>query len=274
MSGLLPTILISLLLSACSTSSPISDKESGASLTPTQLSSNEGKPTNSALDKYQALVRANRSNCTQLVHHKAFSLCYKEEVEQPLWVAHVLTRPMLNKLVDRTNDFRPDLRVKTGSAQLDDYRGSGLTRGHLVPAGDMRWDRQAMSETFLLSNVSPQLAAFNSGVWNQLEQSVRRWAQRDSFLLIITGPVFTSTATLTIGTDRVAVPSAFYKIVVDLHQPKIKAVAYLIPHIDNARSYTYYSTSINAVEEATGIDFFYTLEDGAEEELESRTDRF
>jgi len=54
--------------------------------------------------------------------------------------------------VGRTNDFREDYKVKTGSASLSDYKGSGYDRGHLAPAGDMKWSSSVMSESFYMSN--------------------------------------------------------------------------------------------------------------------------
>ncbi len=79
--------------------------------------------------------------------------------------------------VDRQGDFRPDDKVKTGSATPADYRSSGYDRGHLVPAADMAFSAEAMSATFVMSNISPQARNFNNGVWRELEELTRSWAK-------------------------------------------------------------------------------------------------
>ena len=115
----------------------------------------------------------------QVIHHNYYSLGYDNDWEQARWVAYQLQKQQLNQQgIRRQDDFRPDPMVRDGSAELSDYRGSGFTRGHLVPAGDMAFDSTAMSESFYLSNISPQLAEHNGAVWRELEESARAWARR------------------------------------------------------------------------------------------------
>ena len=88
----------------------------------------------------------------------------------------------------------PDTAVKTGSAELKDYKGSGYDRGHLCPAGDMSFDSIAMRESFLMSNMSPQLPGFNRGIWNSLEQKIRNWGLL-RYAIYNSGPIFYDTFT-------------------------------------------------------------------------------
>ena len=101
-----------------------------------------------------------------------YSLCYRETYEQAEWSAYCLTSNQLVKNADRTNDFRPDNRISTQSASLADYKGSGYDRGHLTPAADMSFSEQAMSETFYMSNMSPQEPQFNRGIWELMSNVV------------------------------------------------------------------------------------------------------
>ena len=87
-----------------------------------------------------------------VVRHRYYSLSYIERHEQPEWVYYMLTAAMVNGDAERGDDFRPDAKVKTGSADLSDYKGSGYDRGHLCPAADMKQSDEAMSETFYMSN--------------------------------------------------------------------------------------------------------------------------
>ena len=106
----------------------------------------------------QDLSLPNINESDQIIQHSAYTLNYDEQHEQASWVAYILTSTHIRGTFNRTNDFREDYKVKTGSASLSDYKGSGYDRGHLAPAGDMKWSSTAMSESFFMSNMSPQMA--------------------------------------------------------------------------------------------------------------------
>ena len=112
---------------------------------------------------------------------------------------------MQNKVAKRKDNFRLDPVIKTGSAILADYKGSGYDRGHLPPAGDMAWSKEAMSESFFLTNMSPQVPALNRGMWRILEEQIRTWALKEQELYIITGTIIRPNYK-TIGPNKVTVP--------------------------------------------------------------------
>jgi len=209
----------------------------------------------------------------QTVHHEHFSLSYSEAHEQAEWVAYELTRESLRKPnVPRTDWFEEDRSVSTGSAHHRDYTGSGYTRGHLAPAGDMAFDEAAMEASFLMSNISPQSRAFNMGIWRELEETVRDWAFERGRLYIVTGPVLEEGLPV-IGQNRVSVPALFYKIVLDPNERNPGMIALLIPNQLSEEPLAKYIVSTDSIEKLTGIDFFpQLLQDGVEEELESRVD--
>ena len=195
-----------------------------------------------------------------VVHHKKYSLSYHEEYEQAEWVAHILTREELNmEWGERNDNFRPDPQIKTGSADLGDYRGSGYDRGHLVPAADMAYNAEAMDETFFLSNISPQSRNFNKGIWRELEELTRNWAKKYKKLYVVTGPVLTEEPKGYIGGNEVAIPTAFFKVLLDISEPELKGIAFVIPNEVSYEPLFKYATSIDKVEELTGIDFFPEL---------------
>ena len=99
----------------------------------------------------------------QIIAHKAYAFQYNEAHEQAAWVLYRITAEQLQASVSRTDDFRRDGAVTTGSATLADYRRSGYDRGHLAPAAAMAWSQEVMSESFYLSNMSPQDPGFNRG---------------------------------------------------------------------------------------------------------------
>jgi endonuclease G len=96
---------------------------------------------------------------------------------------------MKKTITKRKDNFRSDPKVKTGSAALSDYKGSGYDRGHLAPAADFKWSATAMSESFYMSNMSPQVPGFNRGIWKNIESTVRNWAVENDEIYIVTGPV-------------------------------------------------------------------------------------
>jgi endonuclease G len=210
-------------------------------------------------------------NC-ELVKHQAYTICYGEEWEQPLWVAYQLTADNLRGTAERENDFRPDPDVSTGSATPDDYRGSGYDRGHLAPAADFKKSPDLMSESFFMSNMSPQAPDFNRGIWETLESRVRVWARRDKMLYIVTGPVLKK-GLPTIGRrNQVAIPEQYYKVVLFLRYPEARAIAFLMRNEGSELALKSFVVSVDQVESVTGIDFFPQLPDDLENQLESKVE--
>jgi len=204
-----------------------------------------------------------------------YSLAYSENHEQAIWVAYELTGERLRARSATRNDwFEIDTRVTTGSARHSDYTNSGYSRGHLAPAEDFAFDQEAMNHTFLMSNISPQLANFNGGIWRELEELVRDWARANDRLIVVTGPVFYNNQEIEyIGKNRVAVPHAFYKVILDADLPEIKGIGFVIPHASSEMPLSNYATSIRFVEELTGIDFYMDyLEKSLQDSLENNFD--
>ena len=213
------------------------------------------------------------STTGQVVHHDYYCLSYSEEHEQPEWVAYELTREsLIIPNVPRTGNFRPDPKVSKASASDRDYRGTGYDRGHMVPAGDMAFSEDAMSQTFYMSNMSPQIRNFNGGIWRELEENVRDWAYKNKHLYIVTGPVLNNIRER-IGYNQVSVPDKYFKVILDYTEPELKAIAFLMSNEISYQPLQKYATTIDEVEAITGIDFFPNLlQDSIEEKLESTFD--
>lgn len=198
----------------------------------------------------------------EIVHHTYYTLSYKEEDEEPEWVAYILTKNSLQlPNVKRTDNFVPDHMVTTYSATTDDYRGSGYTRGHLVPAGDMAFDETAMKETFYMSNMSPQLRQFNNGVWRELEENVRNWAYKADSLYVISGPILSNPIKNIGKKNKVTVPSAFFKVLLDNKGQEKKAIGFIIPHELSENRIETYMVPVAKIEAITGIRFFTHMPD-------------
>jgi endonuclease G, mitochondrial len=208
----------------------------------------------------------------EIVHHKYYSLSYLEKHEQAEWVAYELTRKSLKvKNVKRAKEFKTDYNLSTLSAFHRDYSHSGYTRGHMVPAGDMAFNELAMQESFYMSNMSPQLSALNNGIWKELEEQVRDWAYSDKRIYIVTGPMLNRPRLKTIGKQRkITVPSAFYKVILDIDKPKRKGIAFVIPNEKSENKLQEYAMSIDDLESELGFDLFANLiSEDAQEVIES-----
>ncbi len=204
-----------------------------------------------------------------LVGHVGYTLCYSEEHEQPLWVAYVLTPQEVHaQSVKRKDNFRSDPAVPTGSAVLSDYKSSGYDRGHMAPFADLSWSEESGSDSFYLSNMSPQNGSLNRGKWAELEALVRTFADKES-MCVVTGPVLTDGPYKTIGKNKVSVPNYYYKVILDYVGNEIKAIGFILPNEKCEEDLSYYAVSVDEVENITGLDFFFILEDSIEEKLES-----
>lgn len=208
------------------------------------------------------------SSTSTILKYKYYTVSYVEEHEQSEWVAYELTdEDIINGNTKRVNSYRPDIEVVTGTADSYDYKNSGYDRGHLAPAGDMKRSREAMFESFLFSNMSPQVAEFNQGIWNFLEMRVRKWAVEKKHIYIITGPVLTSIIDV-IGQNEVSVPGYFYKVLLSFEKDEVQSIAFLLPNKRGTMKLPEYVVRIDDLEQITGIDFWSALPDFIENKIE------
>lgn len=207
----------------------------------------------------------------EIIRHSYYTLGYAEEFEQAAWTIHRLDTKMIVGKAKRANKFNPDPLVSSESATDADYKNSGYDRGHLIPAADMKFSQAAMTETFFYSNMSPQNQDFNRGIWQDLEEQVRSWAEIENEIFVITGPVLKQGLPV-IGANQVAVPEAFYKIVARFDGKKNKLIAFLIPNRGSDLSYSKFAVPVDKIEQLTGLDFFAVLPDNQENVLEKQVD--
>lgn len=212
------------------------------------------------------------ANDGRVIERDNYTLSYNEKFEQANWVAYELTREEVLGSTARKDSFKADSSISTGSASLLDYKGSGYDRGHLAPAADMKMSSSSMSDSFYMSNMSPQDPGFNRGIWSKLESYVRTWAVENEAIYIVTGPVLTKNNYPRIGTNEVAVPEYYYKVILDYTGDQVKAIGFILPNEKSSRSLIEYAVTIDDVEGLTGIDFYPLLDDSIENTLESSLD--
>lgn len=210
------------------------------------------------------------STTNQIITHDNYSLSYNEKFEQAEWVAYRLEKKKLVSNKFQRPFFTEDSKVKTGSADWRNYKKSGYDKGHLCPAGDMKFSKKAYDDTFYTSNISPQLHDFNDGVWNRLEEKVRYWTSKYNCLYVVTGGVLQS-GLKTIGKENVAVPNYFYKVLVYKLDSKYQMIGFLVPHKNSDLPLYNFVVAVDKIEKMTAIDFFPNLDDATENELEKNS---
>ena len=203
--------------------------------------------------------------------HFAYSVLYSEKNKQPAWVAYQLLSSELKPNNKRVNKFIEDPLIPTKTANNTDYEDSGYDKGHIAPTADMLWNEQAMRESFYFSNISPQLPTFNRGVWKKLENRVRNWAIKYENVYIVSGPIF-SNSDKVIGSNKVRIPSHFFKTILIYNDSIKKGIGFVFPHKKCESEIYEYAVSIDEVEEITRNDLYYLLPNRHEKEIEKRID--
>lgn len=213
------------------------------------------------------LVKSNPNLCGEILDYDYFHVNFNAEAHIPNWVCWELTAAETSGEEERGN-FQTDERVK-GCANSKDYTKSGYDRGHMVPAADMKWSDDAMNSCFYMTNICPQSHSLNSGSWKKLEEKCRLWAQVDSAIVIVCGPIFEPKPDEFIGQNQVAVPKAFFKVICSPYSEPPRGIGFIMPNGKVAGGLQKAAVSIDEVEAASGHDFFYELPDSIENAIES-----
>lgn len=209
-----------------------------------------------------------------ILHRKSYTVSYNKEWKIPNWVAWELSPEKLVERESRTDKFLPDPDLPEEEAvTTDDYKGAGLDRGHMCPAGDNRWHWKAMQESFYMTNICPQHHNLNRGDWKELEEACRVWAQKEGRIYIVCGPVLYRQKHRTIGKQhQVVVPEAFFKVVLCADSQPPKAIGFIYKNTAGNHPLDAYVNSVDEVERITGIDFFPALPDEVEKQVEASYD--
>lgn len=198
-----------------------------------------------------------------------YVLSYNTETRVPDWVVEELAPARFQGDADRLDNFAEDATLPDDvRSTLADYRGSRLDRGHMAPAADMTFDQAAMDESFLLSNMAPQVGiGFNRHIWSNLESAARDWTRVAGATVVMTGPAYDDADIRTIGGNGVAVPTHFYKIVFDPARKRV--LAFLLPNEKlSGQDFGDFQTTVDTIEAATGLDFLTPLSKRDEDRLE------
>ena len=207
----------------------------------------------------------------QLLRRVGYVVSYNPETHIPNWVAWQLTESHTTGPYKRKGiEFQEDNEAEGVKVNTFDYSRSGYDRGHMCPSGDNKWDKTAQEQSFLMTNICPQDHNLNVGDWNEMENQCRKWAKRYGQIYIVAGPILYRQKHKTIGTARVVVPEAFFKVVLCMAGTP-KAIGFIYKNVGGNRPKDYYVNTIDEVERITGIDFFSALPDDIEKKVEAES---
>ncbi|MFS1904420.1 DNA/RNA non-specific endonuclease (plasmid) [Vibrio lentus] len=199
---------------------------------------------------------------------EGYAVGYNEQLKVADWVAYYVTKESVNAYSPRTDYFKLDFEIDPPfRASSFDYNHSGYDRGHLAPAGTIDFSKHSVQQSFLMSNIAPQLPGFNRGGWKGLEQYVRDWANVYQSLYVVTGPIWDGEESY-IG-NGVYIPNRFFKVILD---PQMnEAIAFILPHRKISTSeLPLFITTVDDVEEATNLNFFNVIPDSIEGDMEQQ----
>lgn len=215
-----------------------------------------------------------KGTANQTVRHKAITIYFNSQYRIPNCVAYELTAAQVAQCdapgaEKRKNyDFAADPDVAY-SPEKSDYTHSGYDRGHMAPANDFKWDRTAMTECFYMTNMCPQAHELNNGAWKKVENLVHGWARQYGRVVVVTGPVMSRGMERIGRRAEIAVPGRFFKVVLAPEQRK--AIAFVYDNAEARSGLRRHVTTVRQVEQITGLDFFSSLPDNEENEVETHT---
>uniref|UniRef100_A0A0R3S4S5 Endonuclease n=1 Tax=Elaeophora elaphi TaxID=1147741 RepID=A0A0R3S4S5_9BILA len=205
-----------------------------------------------------------------------YVLSYDRRNRIAYWVVEHLSpdRLIYDSSVDRSKcHFHEDPSIHPYfKSTNDDYKGSGYDRGHLAAAGNHRRSQIAIDQTFLLSNMAPQIGkGFNRDKWNELEKHIRKLARKHKNVYVCTGPLFLPKLEKdgslyikfkVVGRNNVAVPTHFFKaVLVELVDGKFELEAYILPNavIPDDTPLTSFMVPLDSIERSAGFLIFDKL---------------
>lgn len=230
------------------------------------LSKNSSMPSYTELEK--VVMPPDVDN--RMLNYRGFTVAFNPSKHQPNYTVWTLEPEETDGPYSRKDaSFMPDDNVE-GSATLADYRNSGFDRGHMAPAADMKWSKQAMNDCHLLTNMCPQDNRLNAGAWATVEKNARKWALRHGPLVIVAGPVLSDRMPRSIGSSKIPVPERFFKVILAPKADPPMGIAFIMPnaYVEGGAQATV--TSIDEAEVVTGFDFFAALPDDIEAEVEKQ----
>ncbi len=215
-----------------------------------------------------------------LLFNREYVVGYSYLFRQPRWAMEVIDPDNQRIEVRRNDSFRPDMRVpERFRAGLEDYVGSGFDRGHLVASADRRATGIKNTETFLMTNMSPQKPRFNQGIWKKLEEEVRRLARVFEEVYVICGPMFDVGKTIKVigagpkNRNNVVIPiphSYFKSVLAEDVRGRLRLWSFIFPNKQCNEPLETFLCKTSEIEERAGTPLWDRLRGEKADKLKTR----
>lgn len=215
-----------------------------------------------------------------LLDNQGFVVEYDAERRIPKWVYESISIDDISGDLDRGNTsshMKADDRLDSKhQAESDDYKYTGLDRGHMAAAGNHKSKVETRESTFLMTNICPQNPSLNRYYWSRIEDSTRNLLATADRVHIITGPLFLPkkaedgkwyVSYQVIGENAeeepVAVPTHFFKIIIAEHDSWCEHYGLIVPNekIPKSTPYDDFAAPISKIERAAGFVLSELLRD-------------
>lgn len=231
----------------------------------------------------------------QLLTRIGYVTSYNKDTKCPNWVAWHLTAEHTDGPYPRSGepyfengevcgigqvspailqgDYFVDIEVEAPRQEHEDWKRKpvGISHGHICPAGDNKWSKAAMNQSFLLTNMCPQTEKLNVGGWKRLEEKCRDWAKKYEDIYIVSGPIFYNGIRKSFGPNKIGIPDAFFKVMLCTNGTP-KAIGFIYLNDESSQSMKNNVRSVDEVEDIVGMDFFHDLPDSIENSVEAMAD--
>lgn len=215
------------------------------------------------------------SNTSKIVEYETFALQYDDRNKQPKWVAYKITKEQIKSIVKNNKlNLALDPELKWETANINDYKNAEFLPIPLASIEDIGYSMQSSMQAQFMSNISPQYPQFNQGIWRSFESRVRNWTSKYDRLYIVTGPLFDDKVKV-FGKNKIAIPVAFFKVVLGISKNGAIAIGFIIPHSISIAEpdFMEYAATIDDIESISGLDFFPQIPDILERKLENTVNK-
>ncbi len=212
-------------------------------------------------------IRYGMPAADQVMFNRHYVLGYSYYFRQAKWALEIVDPDNIH--LERADNFRPDYRIPEDfRADLVDYSGSGYDRGHLVASANQRETELQNSETFLLSNTSPQRPQFNRNIWSKLEAEIRNLDAKPKILetYVICGPIFYFDKPVEcIGTSdsnkvKIPVPHAYFKsVLTENNRGTLHMWSFILANEESNQALDTFLVPTTLVEKLAGINLWESL---------------
>lgn len=153
-------------------------------------------------------------NCSQIVDKQIYTVCYDYKNKGARYVSYTIDGDLVNKnnIEERFRFYSESLIPKRYGSKYADFSHSGFDRGHLMSDASADYDEKALRKTYSMVNIVPMAPLVNRKTWVKVEELERLVATKLKSVKVLNGVEYGDNPQR-IGTNKISVPTAFWKMI-------------------------------------------------------------